>query len=176
MFLDLVYIIIALMAVIKGYRKGIIVGIFSLLAFIIGLIVALKFSTIVAGWLQNYGNVSSTWLPFLAFIIILVGVTLLVRLVAKILHEAVKMLLLGWADKLGGIILFIFIYTLVYSIVLFFATNVHIISQDMIEYSKTYGWIEPLGHKVIGKIGEWLPWFKDMFKELEKFFQSKINS
>ena len=171
MFLDIVYIIILLLAVIKGYRRGIIVGIFSLVAVIIGLVAALKLSVVVAGWLQNHSGVGAAWISFLSFAIVFCSVVVLVRIVARILHEAVKMLLLGWADKLGGIILYALIYTLIYSVLLFFATYIHLVSQDMIEYSKSYSFVEPFGPKLIGKIGEWLPWFKDMFKKLEDFFQ-----
>jgi membrane protein required for colicin V production len=173
MFLDIVYIIILLLAVIKGYRRGIIVGVFSFLAFIIGIIAALKFSVVVAGWLQNFSSINSAWVSFLAFIIVLFSVVLLVRIVAKVLHEAVKMLLLGWADKLGGIILYVIIYTLIYSVILFFATYIHLINQDMIDYSKSYSFVEPFGQKIINQIGEWLPLFKDMFKKLGDFFQLK---
>jgi membrane protein required for colicin V production len=35
----------------------------------------------------------------------------------------------------------------------------------------TYDWIQPLGPKVIGVIGDLLPWFKDMFAELTAFFE-----
>ena len=175
MFLDIVYIIVLLLAVIKGYRKGIIVGIFSLLAFVIGLAAALKLSATVAIWLQGHSSINSKWLPFLAFVIVLVSVIFIVKLAAKAIHEVVKALLLGWADKLGGAILYVFIYTLIYSVILFYATNIHLINDNMIESSQTYGFVEPLGPKVIGRIGEWLPWFKDMFKELENFFQPKAN-
>ena len=40
-----------------------------------------------------------------------------------------------------------------------------------IEKSMTYEWIQPLGPKVIGVIGDLLPWFKDMFAELTAFFE-----
>lgn len=175
MFLDIVYIIVLLLAVIKGYSRGIIVGVFSLLAFIIGLIAALKLSVVVAGWLQSHSSINSAWVSFLAFAIVLFSVVLLVRIVARVLHQAVKMLLLGWADKLGGIILYVLIYTLIYSVVLFFATYIHLVSRDMIEYSKSYSFVEPFGPKFINKIGEWLPWFKDMFKKLSDFFQPKSH-
>jgi hypothetical protein len=46
----------------------------------------------------------------------------------------------------------------------------------MIDSSKSYNLVESFGQKFINKIGEWLPWFKDMFKKLDDFFQSKIHN
>ena len=57
-----------ILAIFKGLRKGFILGIFSLLAFIIGLAAALKLSAVVAVYLQKSSN-ASRWLPVLSFIL-----------------------------------------------------------------------------------------------------------
>ncbi len=51
MFLDLVLVVILILAVIKGYQRGLIVGIFSFIAIIIGLAAAIKLSTVVADYI-----------------------------------------------------------------------------------------------------------------------------
>ena len=48
---------------------------------------------------------------------------------------AIDLVLLGWLNKVGGII-FVAIYLLVYSAVLFYATKMGIIKQDTINASK----------------------------------------
>jgi membrane protein required for colicin V production len=42
--------------------------------------------------------------------------------------------------------------------------------EDTIEKSVTYSFIQPWGPKVINSMGALIPFFKDMFGELEQFF------
>jgi membrane protein required for colicin V production len=53
---------------------------------------------------------------------------------------------------------------------LFYATNLHIISQNAISSSITYNFVEPWGPVVINSIGKIIPLFKNMFSDLENFF------
>ena len=67
MFIDFLFFILLLMAVFKGYSRGLIVAVFSLLAFVIGLLAALKFSAAVADWMRESSGSQSIWIPFIAF-------------------------------------------------------------------------------------------------------------
>ena len=51
MVIDIILLILLAFAIIKGYRNGFVVAIFSFLAIVIGLAAAMKLSTWVAGWL-----------------------------------------------------------------------------------------------------------------------------
>ena len=50
----------------------------------------------------------------ISFIIVLLGVILLVRWIANLIQAAIKIAMLGWLNKLGGVILYLFIYLFVY--------------------------------------------------------------
>ena len=56
MIIDIVFVIIMILAIFKGLSKGLMLGIFSLLAFIIGLAAALKLSVVVAAYLKADKN------------------------------------------------------------------------------------------------------------------------
>ena len=109
-------------------------------------------------------------MPVIAFIIVFVVVVLLVRLGAKALEKTVEMALLGWANRLAGILLYAVLYTIVLSVALFYAEKVHLIAGETIAASKTYGFIQPWGPKAMNGIGRILPFFSNMFHELEVFF------
>ncbi len=47
MLIDIIVVILLVMAIFKGLRKGLIVAVFSFLAFLIGLAAALKLSTLM---------------------------------------------------------------------------------------------------------------------------------
>ncbi|MDZ4793089.1 MAG: CvpA family protein, partial [Bacteroidota bacterium] len=63
MLLDLIFTVIIVLAVLKGYQRGFVVGLFSLVAVIIGLAAAMKLSAIVAGFIGSAVRVSDEWLP-----------------------------------------------------------------------------------------------------------------
>jgi membrane protein required for colicin V production len=170
MILDLIFIIILVLAIFKGYRRGLIVGIFSFLAIIIGLAAAIKLSTIVAGYIGKAVNVSDQWLPIISFAVVFMLVVLLVRLGANLIERTIEIAMLGWINKLGGILLYAALYITVFSIVIFYAEQVHLIKQQTIEKSVSYSFVQPWGPKAINVLGSVIPWFKDMFAELEKFF------
>ncbi len=158
------------MAAIKGYSRGLIVAVFSFVAIIVGLAAAIKLSAVVAGWLASSTNVSATWLPVLSFALIMIAVVLLVRLGANMVQRSVEFAMLGWVNKLGGILLYAIIYITVLSVIFFFAAEVNLIKPETIASSKCYDFIKPWGPKAINAFGAVIPLFKNMFTQLEDFF------
>jgi membrane protein required for colicin V production len=170
MFIDIAFVLLMIMAIFKGISKGLIIGVFSLLAFIIGLAAALKLSAVVAEYLKDSVVASSKWLPVLSFVLVFVVVLLLISLGARLIKKAVQFSMLGWLDKLGGVVLYIAIYIIIFSIFLFYAEKVYIVKPYTIMQSNVYEYIAPWGPKVIDNLGIIIPIFKDMFLELQNFF------
>jgi len=171
MIIDLILAVLVILAIIQGFRRGFIIAIFSFIAIFIGLAAAIKLSAVVADHLANSTKISGKWLPILSFAVVFLCVILLVRLGAKLLQKTAEAFTLGWLNRLGGIIFYIAIYITIYSILLFYATEMKIIQPKTIDASVTYSLIEPLGPKTIDALGTLIPFFKDMFSELENFFE-----
>ncbi len=179
MLLDLVFAVIIILAILKGYRSGLIVGLFSLVAVIIGLAAAMKLSTVVAGYIGKAVKVSDEWLPVISFAVVFLLVILLIRLGAKAIEKTVEVAMLGWVNKIGGVVLFAAIYTVVFSVLLFYAEQMKLVEPETINKSVTYTFVQPWGPKAINGFGSIVPIFKDMFGELEQFFDGvakKISS
>jgi membrane protein required for colicin V production len=170
MLIDIVFLILLLLAIIKGYRKGLVLAAFSFVGIFLGLAAAVKFSAVVAGWLREFTHTAVGWLPFIAFIIILIGVWILVRIGSKLIETSLELVLLGWLNRVFGILLYALIYATVYSIVLFYANRLHLMKTYMISDSITYQFIKPLGPKFMELFGQMLPIFKEAFNELSSFF------
>lgn len=171
MLIDVTFAIIMVLAIIKGFSKGLIVGIFSLLAFIIGLAAALKLSALVAQYLENSTGATAMWLPVLSFALVFILVALLVRLGAALIRKTISLAMLGWADRIGGIIFFMIIYTIIFSIFLFFADKTSLIKPETILTSRVYNYVSPWGPSVINNLGKIVPVFKDLFIQLQEFFE-----
>lgn len=170
MLIDIIFAFLILAAIYKGYTKGFIIAIFSLLALIIGLTAAVKFSEIVAGYLGNSVNVSEKWLPFISFILVFLIVVMLIRLGAKMLEKTIQLAMMGWLNRLGGIVFYALIYIMTLSVLLFYATQLNIVKPDTMNESNTYDFIAPMGPWVIEGFGKLVPVFENMFNSLNDFF------
>src|SRR2546430_8791175 len=69
MWIDITLLIIALLALWKGWQKGFIISIFTSLAWILGIIGALKLSTVAAILLRDKFGWHSTYVPIVSFIL-----------------------------------------------------------------------------------------------------------
>lgn len=176
MIIDIIFFIIIVLAIIKGYQRGLVVGLFSLVSIIVGLAAAIKLSAVVAGYIGKAVKVSEEWLPVIAFFVVFIAVVILIRLGANAIEKAVEVVMLGWLNKLAGILLYVTIYTIVFSVLLFYAEQINLIQPDTIEKSVTYSYVQPWGPKVINGLGSVIPFFKDMFEELSAFFSGLADN
>jgi membrane protein required for colicin V production len=170
MIIDLLFMGVLLLAVIKGYSRGLVIAVFSLLALVIGLAAAMKLSLLAAEWLKDIIPASARILPLIAFALIFLVVVLLVRLAAKALEAAIEFALLGWVNRLGGILLYAVLYTVIFSILLFYAEKANLVSPETIAGSAIHAFLVPWGPAAMDTLGALIPFFKNMFRDLETFF------
>lgn len=170
MMIDIIVCILLVMAIWKGLRRGLIVALFSIIAFIVGLVAAMKLSVVVANYLKDSVNISAQWWPVVSFILVFIVVVILIRLLANMIEKAVEWTLLGWVNKLGGVLLYVLMFIISFSVLLFYAEQIKLISKTAIDSSVTYPAVKPWGPWAIDAMGSLIPWFKDMFSQLEQFF------
>jgi membrane protein required for colicin V production len=173
--IDILFYIIIMLAIIHGWRKGLILALFSTVCGLIGLAAAVKLSAVIAMHMKSDLHITSRWLPLIAFILVFVLVIVVIMWAAGVLDKLIKWVLLEWLNKLGGILLFLLLYLSVYSVILFYGTRTHIISKQAVEQSHDYSLIAPFGPAVIRFITGFLPFGQDMFKALEGFFDKIAN-
>lgn len=164
--LDIIFAVAIVIAMIKGYQRGLIVGLFSLLAIILGLALSMKFSSVVADYLKLHFNWEGVWLPLVSFLLVFIGVVFLVRIGANAIEEAVKAIMLGWLNKLAGIALYVLMFSIVFSVILYYAVEFKIVSESTTNTSIVYPYLKPVGPYVIDGLGKLIPFFKDMFNKL----------
>lgn len=171
MIIDILFLIVLIFSIIKGLQKGFIVALFSILGWIVGLAAALKLSTTVAAWLGTTTSIQAKWLPPLAFILVFIATVMLIRIGAKMIEGIIEFAFLGWANKALGILLYIALYTVIFSILLFYAIQLQLLPQAVLNESISYKWIEPWGPGLMNALGSVIPFFQDMFQQLKDFFQ-----
>lgn len=170
--LDFTGVIIIIIFFIRGYMKGIIVAVFSLLAVILGIICALKLSGILAQWLLEKGLITSGWGQLISYAILFFAVLLIVRLLAKAIETTAQLAMLGWINGLIGGLLYAFMAAVLWSSMLWIANQMHLITPEAKAYSKTYSYFEMLAPWVFEHVGKLLPFAKDVFNDLKDFFDN----
>ncbi len=172
MTLDIFFVILMVLGIYKGYSRGFVVALFSILAFIAGIAAAMKLSATVANYLGNNEVIGKQWLPVLSFLLVFIVVVLLVRLGASVIEKTMQLAMLGWVNKIAGIILYIVLYIVLLSVVIFYAIQVKLINDETLAASATWPYVQPWGPWAMNGLGRLLPFFKDMFAELQHFFEN----
>ena len=102
--LDIILLICFIPGIIRGISKGFLEQALSLAGIVLGVWAAFKFSALVCSWLKPYLSLSDTTLNVVAFALILIAVSIVVLLVAKLLTKVLEMSMLGWLDKILGLV------------------------------------------------------------------------
>lgn len=169
--IDIVTFLVLVWAVFKGMKNGLLMAVFSFAGLLLGVLAALKFSAVVALWLEGTVNVSARWLPFLAFLLVFIGVILLVNTVGKMLESTAEWASLGWINKGAGIVFYSVIFLLTWSVFLFYLDKLSLLSDNAIESSVTYPIIAPWGPLALEWAAEILPVFKNVMNDLGDFLE-----
>lgn len=171
MIIDIVFVFIMILAVFKGYSKGFVIAIFSFLGLFIGLAAALKLSAVVADYLEHHVVNNSRWLPLLSFFLVFLAVVFIVSLGASLIRKTLRIVTLGWLDRIGGVLLYVAIYIIIFSILLFYAEKMFLLKTEVVSTSRTYRFVAPWGPLVIDNLGKIIPVFKGLFGDLQEFFE-----
>ena len=158
--LDIVLLACIIPAVIQGIRKGFIAQAVAIISMILGGWLAYRFSSTVTEWLGQWLDVSGTALNIVAFILIFAIVVTLLFLLGKILEASIKIILLGWLNKLLGLVFSLFKYMLIIGllIILFDSLNskFNLVSAEYLDSSFMYSGIKAISWSVF-------PYLKSLF-------------
>lgn len=175
MVLDIIYAIVLLLALIHGYKKGIIHSVVTFLALIIGLLAAVRFSELAAVYLDKWFNISGKYLPLIAFIAVFVGLYFLFRLLEQAMEGVFKLIKLNFINQTAGALVWGLVWTLLYSTILFYLNNMELFSDELKTDSVTYEYIIALAPDTFELFGKVIPPMRDSFDKLDAWF-TQFNS
>ena len=115
-FIDLIILIPLAIGAIRGFRKGFILEIITLLALILAVIGGFHFLHWGMSVLSENFQLSGKFLPFLAFLLIFVGIIAIVNAIGQALKKIIHMAFLGGIDRIAGAVLgavkFVFLFSI----------------------------------------------------------------
>ncbi len=150
MWLDILTGTIFIVAILQGYRHGFIKALISFFSLFVGLVLAFQLAGYVATQLKEHTKIASHWLPFIAFLIVLILVMILLKMITGILQQTAEWLMLGWLNKLLGIILYAIIYGTILSAILYFLQILGVIETSKLKDAMVYPYLQ-----------KWWPFFME---------------
>lgn len=172
MTLDIIFLIILIYFVLKGYSRGAIMSLFVSLASLIGFLAASIFSGTVAKLLfnQEADSMFSRVMPFLSYFLVFFAVVFLVKLIAKFSKNLIRKASLSSLDKLlGGVVYFLLVLVMT-SVFYWFMNQLHFFSPETMYGSKSFQILEPIAPSLFETFGTVLPFVKSSFIELQDYF------
>lgn len=173
MLLNIVATLLLVIAIYKGWTKGLIMSLFVLLSYFIATVLALHLSGKLAGYFKQSAGSDSKWYSFLAFIAIMLAAIIVVRLTGRIIEKAAETVLLGWVNRLLGVVIYAFIYLSFLSIILLYLRQFGVMEID--SASKTQEYLLRLGTWTTNQYSKWLPEIKNLFSNSADFIKENTD-
>lgn len=155
-YIDLTLGILLLYGCIKGFFKGFIIEVASLIALILGMVGALLFSTSVAKYISTTFALSTDLPTGVVFAIVFVAIVVGINLMARALTKLIKLAALGTINRLLGALFGGLKFTLIISGVLLlidqFNFLFNFLEVDILDQSVLYKPIKEFGSDFF----EWL--------------------
>lgn len=102
-FIDILILVPLVYAGYKGFKHGLIIEVFTLLALFVGLYAGIHFSDFMANFLKNSFSWDSEYLPIIAFTLVFLGVGAMVFFAGKAIEQMVRVVNLTPLNKLFGV-------------------------------------------------------------------------
>ena len=100
-FLDIILICIVALFLLRGFFRGLVQEILSLIAVVLAVVMASNFDHLLQPHLELYIDSEMT-VGVLSYTLIFVGTLVLVWILARLIRTMLEITLLGWVDRTAG--------------------------------------------------------------------------
>jgi len=140
--LDIIFLVPLLYALYRGFKKGLVYMVASILALVLGVLGAMKLRPLFAGFLDAIFDISPEHMNVIAFAVAFVSIVIAVHLVAFFADKLIKAVALSFVNRAMGMVAGVLITAFVISMVLWPLNQVNrekeIIKRERIDGSLLY--------------------------------------
>ena len=140
--LDIIFLVPLLFALYRGFKKGLIHMVASLLALVLGILGAIKLRPVFASLMDSLFNVAPEHMNVIAFAVAFVVIVLVVHIAAFLLDKLIKAVALSFVNRVLGMAFGLLVTAFVISMILWPVNQVNadrqIIKPERIEGSLLY--------------------------------------
>jgi len=159
--LDLILLIPILWFAYRGFARGLILSITSLVALIAAIYISIHFSGWVAAWIRANLEWNFQYINIVSFAITFVLVVVIINLIGKLLEKVAKMSALGFLNRLAGLLLGLVRASLLLGIALFIINSIDykqtLITEKTRAGSKLYKPLSSVVPSLWPRVKQWIP-------------------
>ena len=152
---------------IGGFKKGFILEIITLLALILAVIGGFHFLHWGMSVLTENFQLSGKFLPFLAFLLIFVGIVFIVNAIGQVVKKVIHMAFLGGIDRIAGALLgavkFVFFFSVVIWVFQIFGVA---LPQHLQDDSLLYTYVVAVAPATVELFGFIIPATSDLMDDI----------
>ena len=156
--IDFIIIILLVFGLARGFMNGFIKELASLLALILGIWGAIKFSTFTAAKLYDYFDMTGQYVGIIAFLITFVIIVIIIHFIGLLVDKFVEKISLGVLNSLLGLVFGVFktalILSVIFTVLNAFDAKHHFLPRKQIEDSRLYNPIADIAPAIFPIIGE----------------------
>ena len=161
---DIILLICFVPAVVQGFRKGFISQVIAIVSIIAGAWISFRFTSEASVWLAQYIQGSEQMLKVVSFALIFIAVIVVLSLLGKLLEGAVKLVMLGWLNRLLGVVFSLLKAGLIVglAIMLFCSLNntFGIVNEEVLNESVLFPPLKNMAYTIFPYLKELLFWNK----------------
>lgn len=158
-FIDIIFAVLLSIALYKGIKNGLFVELASLVALVVGIFVAIKFSYLIKGILETKVSWEPKYIEIVAFALTFLIVVVIIHLSAKLLTKIADFAYLGWLNKLAGAVFSCLKTILALSVVILVFEKINLnnmlVKQETLDESIFYNPTKEISAFLYPKIEEW---------------------
>ncbi len=169
-YIDFIIIILLVLGLARGFTEGFIKELASLLALILGIWGAIKFSSYTSAQLYNSFDMSGKYIGVIAFMITFIIIVIIVHLIGLLIDRLVDTMALGFLNRLLGLAFGLFKNALILSVIIVILNTIntkrHFLPNEAISHSKLYNPVAKIAPAIFPIIAEGN--FDNSFNKLKK--------
>ena len=178
-YLDIIIAIPLVYGLAKGFENGLIKEVSGIIAIILGLYIAIHFSSFFESKINRFFEVQQEFIPIITFVLLFFATFVIFKLLGYIIDRLLNVLALGFISKVLGSVFGVLKFVVILSFLLKMAQNYDLINKKTKAKSSLFNHLELCSEQIIPEITKYKQDFLEKTeKNTEKIKESikKINS
>lgn len=161
---DIILLICFVPALVQGLRKGFISQVIAIISIIAGVWVSARFTASASTWLAQYIEGSEQVLKVISFALIFIAVIAVLAILGRLLEGTVKLIMLGWLNRLLGMVLSLVKAGLIVGLVIMAFCSLNntfsLVSEEVLNESVLFPPLKNMAYTVFPYLKELFFWNK----------------
>ncbi|MBR9999827.1 MAG: CvpA family protein [Cyclobacteriaceae bacterium] len=170
--LDIIFLALLLLGAYLGFKRGLLMELIGFAALILAIFGAFKLLHSGVEFLNEYLPEHGNIVPFIAFIVIFIGIILLINILGQLVKRMMDLTILGAFDSVAGAILGIFKWAFLVSVVLWLTEIIHIsIPEELTGESFLFPYLLNFAPKIGNYVAAVFPFADNLFESIRELFK-----